>query len=162
MINNTILNLLLIGIMITIYSLGIPIPNYNIEWLNYILRSFFHADIQHLTANIIGFGQFSNSINLLPASTYITMLIWLIIASSLIHYLINTYLLSDTNSISIGFSGVLFGLLVIIQRSIQNNDTKTIIYTAILHVLPHLFLPNISFWGHVSGIIAGLLYFYYI
>lgn len=150
----------LIGIMVVIFYYqtqnGGKIPDFNFEPLNYLSRSFFHGSISHLLANMLTLWQLRGlkddlSINELPK---IIIFIW--ITSSLILYLFHT-LLPNTKRPTIGFSGVLFGLIMVSQYLATGSLTE-VSTELIINILPQLMIPNVSFWGHLSGILSGLVY----
>ncbi len=58
---------------------------------------------------------------------------------------------------TVGFSGVIFGLIVIYYISLNQNPGITMT-GLIISILPQLVVPGISFEGHLSGIIAGVIY----
>lgn len=68
------------------------------------------------------------------------------------------------NEYSVGFSGVLFAMKVVLNSQSENY---TSVYGVIVPaqyaawaelVLVQLFVPGVSFLGHLGGILAGLLY----
>jgi membrane associated rhomboid family serine protease len=64
--------------------------------------------------------------------------------------------------LSIGFSGVLFGLITIYpQESFFGYHVNKYIFPFLMLTLIQLIVPNVSFMGHFIGIISGHLYVYY-
>jgi len=69
---------------------------------------------------------------------------------------------------AVGFSGVLFGLIVI-QTALSNAEKQSILglfevpaklYPWALLIFMQVIVPNASFMGHLSGILVGYLYIY--
>lgn len=125
------------------------------EIVNYLFRSLQHANLYHLIANMYalwnlkGLSESLGTFNFLLSTT----VIWLI--SSLILYIIHQ-VMPTTKKITVGFSGVLLGLTLINQY--QFTDLNLASTELLKTILPHFFIPGISFWGHFSGLIAGIIY----
>lgn len=147
---------LLISLMVTIFLVQIPIPNFSFGPVNYILRSFFHGNSYHLLANLFSLWQLNSLTKQLGTKQFSQLLAFLLITSSLILYTIHT-LFPDTKVTTIGFSGVLFGLIIVTNFLVSGN-LISVSGEAILQILPQFFVPGISFWGHLSGIISGIIY----
>jgi len=67
----------------------------------------------------------------------------------------------------VGFSGVIFGLLVVNSSSDQTNSSRSIFgffrvptkfYPWALLILFQIIMPGVSFLGHLAGMLAGYLY----
>lgn len=145
----------LILAMCLIYGLGVPIPNFGNQPVNYVLRSFFHGSLVHLLANMLTFYQLKDLSNNITQTEYIGLLFFLLISSSLILYGFDYF--NNQKKISIGFSAVLFGLLILSNH----NKTQNLLLVStnqMIKILPQILIPGISFWGHLSGIIAGIVY----
>jgi rhomboid domain-containing protein 1 len=136
-----------------------PIPNTGLGPVDYTLRSFFHANLIHLAANLFTLWQLSDLAKSFTTQQFINLIIMLTILSSSILYLIN-YLIPSTKTITIGFSGVIFGLFVVSQK-LSGYDLTHIGTKNIIQILPQLLIPGISFWGHLSGIISGFIYIFF-
>ena len=72
------------------------------------------------------------------------------------------------NSHALGFSGIMFHLLVL-ESNLTPNATRSIFgfvnvpsyaYPVAMLVVMQVIMPNISFTGHLCGIIAGMLHLY--
>lgn len=85
---------------------------------------------------------------------FIYIVSFLLLASSGIHLLIDK--ITGNKSCAIGFSGVLFGMIAF-QMGLQGFTPALIAELTTLLVLPSLNNPRISFVGHLSGIIAGIM-----
>jgi len=146
----------LIGLMVTIFLAQIPIPNFNFEPLNYILRSFFHGNSYHLAANLFSLWQLNSLAQTMGRTQFARLLAFLLITSSLILYSIHTFF-PQTKVTTVGFSAVLFGLIIVINY-LASGNLFSVSGEAILRILPQFFVPGISFWGHLSGILSGIIY----
>lgn len=125
--------------------------------------AWFHADVQHLLGNII-------SINVLLIGVYITwpkqtfrLMIWSWILSSLI-----LFSLGELGSRHIGASTWVYslGFFLIVQGIVYAHPIyRRISFAAVLWygnmwqgMIPLLVPENVSWEGHLSGAISGLLY----
>ena len=126
------------------------------EIVDYGLRAFYHANFAHLIANSISFLALSTLEEALGSTQYIFAIIFIWIVSTLILYTIHK-IFPSRKVLTVGFSGVIFGLVVLYFMESNQNIGTTILVLAI-SILPQLFIPGISFEGHLSGIIAGFLY----
>lgn len=73
------------------------------------------------------------------------------------------------NRCVVGFSGVIFGLKVVINSDQRYTDRATRVFGISLPgggapwaelLLASALMPNVSFLGHLTGILAGLIYVY--
>lgn len=155
--NNVIIFLTLL--MSFLYFGNYPIPDTGVGPIDYTLRSFFHANTIHLLANLFVLWQISDFTKSFTTVQLINLIIILTLLSSLILYTINQ-VFPTTKAITIGFSGVIFGLFVVSQK-LQGHDLFHIGATNIAQILPQFLIPGISFWGHLSGIISGFIYVFF-
>lgn len=143
-------------LMSYIYFDNYPIPDTGVGPLDYTLRSFFHANLIHLATNLFTLWQISDVTKSFTTIQFITLIIFLTLSSSFILYIINT-IFPSTKAITVGFSAVIFGLFVVSQK-LLGHDLIHIGTINFGQILPQILIPGISFWGHVSGIISGLIY----
>ena len=77
---------------------------------------------------------------------------------------------SDTlmNEHSLGFSGVMFHLLVL-ETNLTPHGSRSVFgfinvpayaYPAVMLVVMQVIMPNVSFTGHLCGILAGMMHLY--
>lgn len=119
----------------------------------YMKHSLVHADIIHLAVNLITFISLIYMEKKYGSTKYSVLIIILLFLSSFIHLFIHF------GSCSVGFSGVLIGL-IIYHRMISNNFTFDIDFfkqLGFLLLVPWLMNPRISLTGHTAGAIAGLM-----
>lgn len=124
------------------------------------LSSFVHVDSVHIFANLYTLYALSRVEIQLGSKKFFILIVFLLC----INTIFKTLLHKMTNKIpcSIGFSGVLFGIMtweIITNRGFDMNIATSII---LLVILPSLQFRNVSFTGHligaVSGVIGGLLF----
>jgi len=148
-----------------------------ISWMNvyrFITSPFFHGGILHILLNMMAYQPLGvyleNSVGTLQ---YFILIIYFCIGTNAIHFTM-AYGLSMVDmrqymyQCSIGFSGVLFALLVIecVQRDLGSRSifgmfsVSSKLYPWILLIILQLIMPNISFLGHLAGIVTGYLYIY--
>lgn len=142
--------------MIMIYFAHVPLPNTNVTGVDYILRSFYHADVVHLVSNLLVLSRLTSLGNLLSPMKLIQLLIFLAVVSSLLLYALHTAFPS-TSRLTVGFSGILFGLIVV-KNALLGAKLQDILTDVVILLLPSVISPNISFLGHFSGAIAGFIY----
>ncbi|RYY82164.1 rhomboid family intramembrane serine protease, partial [archaeon] len=147
--------------------------NHSILWNRIVLAGFMHADDMHLYYNMLSllwkgvqleqqFGSFQFGI--LVVYSLLASHILLVVMSYVVYAVTQNIHISSYDSCAIGFSAVLFSLKYVLN---QNSPA----YTSILGfqvpskwaawaelVLASLLSPQVSFIGHLAGILAGYLY----
>jgi len=136
--------------------------------------AWFHMGILHILLNMMSFLPLGSSLEkTLGTIRYAYLILLVSILNSFIHIFIS-YLLfynpfystSFIYECSVGFSGVIFTLLVINLHS-STEQTRSLFgiikvpssfYAWVLLVVLQLIMPGVSFLGHLSGIISGYLY----
>lgn len=135
------------------------------------LSAFYHANESHLVYNMMSLVwkgvQLESSLGSVEFASMVAALlglsqcITLILAKSL---LLLDYTEPYYSQYSVGFSGVLFAMKVVLNA---HSDDYSSVYGMIVPsryaawaelILIQLFVPNVSFLGHLGGIFAGLLY----
>lgn len=119
---------------------------------NHILSAFFHSDWLHLLSNITSFHSYSINPDCTPQLILKILVITFCVKQILTHELLKMNHIKPYRSI--GFSGVLFGLNVILRDHNISNNIRDIIKK-------QLMTPNACLIGHVSGMIAGYIYINY-
>lgn len=137
-----------------------------------LLSAFYHIGDSHLVYNMLsllwkgiqletsmGSANFAAMVaTLLGMSQGIT----LVLAKSLVHFL--NYRSAYYNEYSVGFSGVLFAMKVVLN---SQSDDYTYVHGVLVPtrfaawaelILIQMFVPRVSFLGHLGGILAGLVY----
>lgn len=148
---------------------------YQYEVWRIISGAWFHGGLLHIVFNMVTFEAIGPKIERKQGSlNFIYNLFLFDILGSIIHESI-AYLLFKTNTFTefmyectVGLSGVIFTLLVINMRD-QESPTMSVfgffrvptkLYPWVLLVIMQIIMPNVSFLGHLSGIMVGFLYSY--
>lgn len=134
---------------------------------------FLHGGILHLAMNMLSFTQLGASLeNRIGTLSFLYHIMIFGFLSSLLHVIIAYIMMLGGDSSyfytgSLGFSGVLFTLIVI-DNSIEGaSPTRSLfglilvpssIYPWLLLLLMQVILRNVSFLGHLSGLLVGYLY----
>ncbi|RNA04883.1 rhomboid-related 4 [Brachionus plicatilis] len=146
---------------------------YNREWKRILLSPFFHGDDWHLYYNMISFSIKGRSMEQKYGSFYFAILLSVFSVSTGLIYLAIEYLsykILETNyaldSCAIGFSGVIFALKVLTTHDLPSGTiygfdgiqvpSKYAYWFELIII--SLLTPNVSFAGHLAGIVVGLLY----
>lgn len=124
----------------------------NDDILSRIQGSLVHVNLTHLMMNLIGLYILSEIEKAIGSEKFIKLVLFIIVLSSIIEMVLKT-------SCSIGFSGVLYGLLayeMFIKKKIQLD---IIIVLVSLCFIPDNY-SNISHSGHLIGFISGMAGYY--
>ncbi|XP_024982760.1 rhomboid-like protein 15 isoform X1 [Cynara cardunculus var. scolymus] len=138
---------------------------------------FFHGSILHLVFNMLALVPLGSELERVMGSIRLLYMIVLLATSSAIFHLLIT-LIAAYNPIhsyyhfmdecAIGFSGVLFSMIVI-ETSLNGVQSRSVfglfnvpakLYPWILLVVFQLLMTNISLLGHLCGILSGFAYTY--
>lgn len=119
-----------------------------------IINNFVHLHRFHICMNLIAFISFRSLEDKLGHLQYAVLLGVLLVLKTLIY----SFCLADHYQASFGFSGVIFALLTIYPSdNLMGIALDRRFYPVALLFLMQL-IPNSSFYGHLSGIVAGYLY----
>jgi membrane associated rhomboid family serine protease len=124
--------------------------------------NFVHTEFDHLLGNIFVLYAFSRVEKQLGMKKFISLLVFLLIFNTVVDTFLHN--LFPTMPCSIGFSGILFG--IISWEITTNQKVNVYIIAPILFsvVLPSIRNTKISLSGHLigafSGIIGGILWKY--
>lgn len=138
---------------------------------------FFHGSILHLVFNMLALVPLGSELERVMGSIRLLYMIVLLATSSAVFHLLIT-LIAAYNPIqsyyyfmdecAIGFSGVLFSMIVI-ETSLSGAQYRSVfglfnvpakLYPWILLVVFQLLMTNISLLGHLCGILSGFAYTY--
>ena len=121
--------------------------------------AFLHASLQHILANMYSFfnlGMYCEQFTTIKK--YLISLIVSLITSSLA-----VMLLSNQTTYTIGFSGVVFGVLGFYAVCLYKNDgrldqyEKSYLIRVILSNVIVSLMPGVSWQGHLGGFIGGFI-----
>eukprot|EP00252_Welwitschia_mirabilis_P013430 TRINITY_DN29537_c0_g1_i1.p1 TRINITY_DN29537_c0_g1~~TRINITY_DN29537_c0_g1_i1.p1 ORF type:complete len:342 (-),score=41.72 TRINITY_DN29537_c0_g1_i1:50-1075(-) len=144
----------------------------NKDFRRLFLSAFYHVDDSHLVYNMLSLLWKGLQLERMMGSTafasMVAMLLGLshgiLVASAKVLDAFFDYPHAWKSECSIGFSSVLFALKVVLNA---NSPDYTNVYGVIVPakyaawaelVLIQMFVPGVSFLGHLSGILAGIIY----
>jgi len=137
---------------------------YNVEIWRLITPIFLHANFFHLFSNMFALLIFGATIE---TNFKISKIQYLSIyfTSGLIGNIFSLFLL-PIDSISLGASGAIFGLIGVVFLMITMDDRSLLPFALIyiLYFIAASFMPGINIWAHIAGLLGGLLggyIFYY-
>ena len=164
------------NVNIQIYTMCPRLVLYTNEYYRIITSTLFHANIMHIGMNMLSTSAISTMLEKHTSSLRMIFIIWYAILFTSIMYLCISYLAykifnytSWMYEHSIGFSGVLFHLSVLESYSFSGSGPRSIfgfvtvppiLYPWVLLVVLQFIMPNLSFLGHLSGILTGTLQHY--
>ncbi len=119
-------------------------------------RNFIHVDTMHIIGNLSVFFILSHELVKTFGFKYVLILI---LALLIIIVIFDTIYLKfvPNQRCSIGFSGILFGLLVWNILSKSSITASSLISIGILVLFPSMTSSNVSLSGHLIGAGAGLV-----
>ena len=122
--------------------------------INSFKKSFIHGSSMHLAVNLFTFFKQSNQmLKTMNMQKYMTILIMIIIVEALIDYVTTDY-----KKCSIGFSGVIMGMISFYYMYNSNKLTNEIIINLVILLIPTN--SKTSVMGHFLGIISGFVVYY--
>ncbi|KAL0907333.1 hypothetical protein M5K25_021734 [Dendrobium thyrsiflorum] len=138
----------------------------------FFLSAFYHMGESHLVYNMMSLLwkgiQLETSMGSVEFASMVAALlglsqgITLLLAKSLLLFF--DYETAYYNQYAVGFSGVLFAMKVVLNSESDNLTSLNGLLVPARHaawvelILIQLFVPGVSFLGHLGGILAGLLY----
>ncbi|MFX1501780.1 MAG: rhomboid family intramembrane serine protease [Promethearchaeota archaeon] len=136
----------------------------NFEVWRLFTSIFIHADIIHIFSNMIALLFFGATVENNPNISKLQFLL-IYFLSGLIGNLFSLFLL-PLNSISLGASGAIFGLLGVAFIIIA-SDYQPLLFLALIYIVFFIissFTPGINYWAHIFGLLGGFLfgYFFYL
>jgi rhomboid domain-containing protein 1 len=146
------------------------------QWLRLLLSPFFHGDDWHLYYNMISFSLKGRSLEQRFGTSYFAILLAVFTVACSGMYVAVQFAASKffddyhiLDSCAVGFSGVIFALKVVTTHYLPNGSfsefggtvpvpSKYVYWFELVAI--SLMTPNVSFAGHLAGILVGLLYVY--
>nr|GME07802.1 rhomboid-like protein 15 [Ipomoea batatas] len=137
----------------------------------------FHGSLLHVLFNMLAFVPLGSELERIMGSIRLFYIVVLLATSNAVIHLLIALIVSYNPILSypelmhqcaIGFSGVLFSMIVI-ETSLSGIQSRSVFglfnvpakwYALILLVVFQLLMPNVSLLGHLSGILSGFLYTY--
>lgn len=148
------LSFLMIAILLA-YWMGIFV-NLPCEssYLSTLTRNFIHIQAFHIIANLFAFYQMRQIELQLGLTSYLFLILALVVVQTTIEFIFNQYV--DLGC-SIGFSGVLYGLIVWMLINLPSNTRSGLLSILISIVGSSLAMPNLSLSGHLIGFFSGFI-----
>ncbi|KAA8518415.1 hypothetical protein F0562_015889 [Nyssa sinensis] len=137
----------------------------------------FHGSLLHVLFNMMALVPLGSELERVMGSVRLLYMIILLAASNAILHLLIALLVAYNpfrplpylmNECAIGFSGILFSMIVI-ETSLSGVQSRSVFglfnvpakwYAWILLVVFQLLMPNVSLLGHLCGILSGFAYTY--
>ena len=156
---------LIIAILLVIINFGTQNNIANIanicenNFLNSIFRNFYHVNTAHLIINLFSFYVLSEVEILIGSGQYIILLLTILLISSILDFIIT--LLFPNITCSIGFSGILFGLLAWEMMALHNFNFFVLMLLIFNVITPTMINPRASLIGHSIGAFSGVIAFFF-
>lgn len=125
------------------------------DMISSIQSQFVHADYYHLTANILFLYALSRVERRIGSNQFFSLIIFLVIFTAIIEVIVHKIIPNMT--CSIGFSGILFGILAWEIASKGNIDITMLLSIGSLVIIPSMKSKRASLSGHAIGAIAGII-----
>ena len=133
---------------------------YEYEVWRLITSIFLHGDPIHLFSNMFALLLFGATIENNKSISKIQFLI-IYFGSGLIGNLFSLFLL-PLDTISLGASGAIFGLIGVVFTIIATDD-RSLLFFALFYLVFFIatsFMPGINFWAHIFGLLGGIFFGY--
>ncbi|XWV26009.1 putative rhomboid protein [Tupanvirus soda lake] len=151
-----VITYIILGIIVLIFFSSFNFYDTGYDIVDYPLRSLYHANVSHLVANGISLFALSFMEEIIGWNQFLLAILFIWIVSSILLYIIHI-IFPSRKIYTVGFSAVIFGL-VVIYYSLLNQSTTVTLAGLVISILPQLVVPGISFEGHLAGIISGIIY----
>jgi len=125
------------------------------DMISSIQSQFVHTDYYHLTANILSLYALSRVERQIGSRQFFSLIMFLVIFTAIIEVIVHKLIPNMT--CSIGFSGILFGILAWEIVSKGNVDITMLISIGSLVIIPSMKSKRASLSGHVIGAAAGIV-----
>jgi len=119
------------------------------------MSNFVHIDAMHLMFNLYALYAISRVEREMGFKSFIWLLIFLLIFNTLAEFLVRQ--VWKDSKCSIGFSGILFGLMTWELVSKKELDVRIMIAIVIMIVGPSLQNKHVSLSGHMIGAVSGII-----
>jgi membrane associated rhomboid family serine protease len=142
------------------------------EYYRIITSCFFHADLMHVGMNMVSTAAISGILEKrFGTLRHLVTTLWSVLLTSCVYILVAVFLSMGLGYDSlmyqhaVGFSGVIFHMSIL-ECSLAPNRSRSVfgffsvpsyLYPVALLVALQMFMPNLSFTGHLAGIFMGVL-----
>jgi rhomboid protease GluP len=124
------------------------------NFLSAFSRNFIHINFLHLFINLYAFYQLSTIELEIGSLSYFLLIILLALLQSIIELIVRSQI---DLTCSIGFSGILYGLLIWTILSGQKTDLLMIVSVLLTIFASSELDTTISLSGHLIGVVSGIL-----
>jgi membrane associated rhomboid family serine protease len=145
------------------------------EYYRVFTSALFHANFMHIGMNMLSTSAISALLEKrLGTLRHVFSILWAIMLSAAIYIVIAyaAYFFFGYDKWmyqhSVGFSGIIFHMSVL-ECNLSRSQSRSVfgffsvpsfLYPWVLLVILQMFMPNLSFLGHLSGIMTGTLQYY--
>jgi len=153
-----IINFIVFLLYFTSIIKTIPCDN---DMKSIFVSNFIHIDYKHLLANAFGIYALSRIEEKIGIYEFLKLLIFILVIFTILETLLHN-IYKEINC-SIGFSGIILGMIT--YEYIKNYgaiDYEILLSLIIYLIVPSYFSPNVSFSGHLLGVVAGIIASYII
>ncbi len=119
------------------------------------LSNFVHMDFYHLTSNLIALYSLSRLEREVGPSLFLQLIVFLLVVNTVLE--VSFHKIFPTTKCSIGFSGILFGLITWDLITTKDLDIYLLISIFTMVVVPSLKRSNVSLSSHCIGAISGII-----
>eukprot|EP00531_Pseudo-nitzschia_arenysensis_P019297 CAMPEP_0116119592 /NCGR_PEP_ID=MMETSP0329-20121206/2724_1 /TAXON_ID=697910 /ORGANISM="Pseudo-nitzschia arenysensis, Strain B593" /LENGTH=327 /DNA_ID=CAMNT_0003613305 /DNA_START=270 /DNA_END=1253 /DNA_ORIENTATION=+ len=144
------------------------------EFYRVFTSAFFHANLMHIGMNMLSTAAISGSLEKRVGTLRLLVSIWWAVLLTSAIYMLIAYLAYAVFGYdawmyqhAVGYSGIIFYLSVLESRIHPGPrslfgfvSVPSSVYPWVLLVALQLFMPNLSFLGHLAGILNGTLEYY--
>ena len=167
------------AIQLSVFVFDVPLGQFTLsaarvlyqrELYRIVTAAFFHGGLMHILMNMTATVAIGGTLErMMGTAQYALTILWGVMLTGLLHVLASWTLatsLGDQAFVrppSVGFSGVIFALAVI-DSSWATAPTRSVygifsvpskLYPWVLLLIMQVIIPNVSFLGHLSGILVG-------
>jgi membrane associated rhomboid family serine protease len=153
---------LLISVVFYYYKSSKNIISRENNFTSTFYTNFIHVEPYHLFLNLYSLYYLSRIEQQIGSKQFFYLIVFSLLFNTLVELII-VHQLKIKIHYSVGFSGVLFGLLAWELITTRKLDMSVLLTIAILVVLPSLQNPKASLLGHsigaASGIVSGFIWY---
>jgi len=122
---------------------------------NIFMSNFVHIDTAHLISNLYALYAISRVEEKMGLKPFIWLIVFLLSFNTLVEYMLRN-VIKDMKC-SIGFSGILFGLITWELLTNRKLDVQLIIAIVISVITPSISNKKVSLSGHAIGALSGVI-----
>ena len=149
----------LISTLIIIFSLSVSsllkINVCNKDFLSSLINNFIHLEFYHLITNTYSLYVLSRVEEEIGSKNFLLLIIFSLVCNTILETIL--YKLNKNIKCSIGFSGILFTILVFEILTKNKIDIQIILSIVVSVILPNIYSSKVSFTGHLIGVMSGIL-----